>query len=584
VTAFIVHRAPHRPVVCVLDDPRNAEQFAKGISFFTSLFLFRTAGEEVKREILLFPPCLPHPLGLAQASIDAAKERVRTLLKLMEKDHPPVVVTSQEALRERVPPRDALKENVHVIRTGDDLDRDDLARSLHGMGYRRVPVVEAPGECAVRGSLIDFYPLTEDLPFRVDFFGDTIDAIRSFQPDTQRSMSPVESVSIKPASLLVPGAVDPDEVRTRVKERSDTLNLPVRTRLELQDRIERGLPLHEIPVHLPFFYSQTDTLLDYVGQGVLTVAPAPDRIRMAGWEHQQDCQRSIEELSSREKIVPKAEDLFLDTDEMWERLSRTSLLAFTELPERHALSGSVPAMDMDEEPPRGVREGAGEEGLESGTSPTKEIDTTRNGESPLGIQSAEREVRDAEKPSVLRFGFKSLRAASLPELEARPARGLAGVVRLIQDWIHEGQRVFLVCGSEPEKVRLAHLLHEYDLRFVQPEERVSFRQGDAGLTLLRGELSQGFLFPEGRMVFLHEEDIFGKKVRKRRIPEKSLRAGIDLQELHAGNHVVHVDFGIGIFRGLETLDIRGYINDYLLLEYANRDKLYLPVDRSSRIQ
>jgi len=168
--------------------------------------------------------------------------------------------------------------------------------------------------------------------------------------------------------------------------------------------------------------------------------------------------------------------------------------------------------------------------------------------------------------------------------EERAAGGFSRYLERIDDWIRAGSRVFLVCGSEPEKARLARLLNEYDQPFIEPAERIPFRDGVPGLYLLRGALSQGFEFPEQGMIFLHEEDIFGKKVRKPRLAEVPLPERVNLKDLVPGDHVVHIDFGIGRYLGLKTLEIGGLVGDYLHLQYEGDDKLYLPVDRASRIQ
>ena len=562
LAAFLFHETDSRPALCILPDWQKAEQFAEELSFFSSLFLFGEKSAPAKRRILLFPPGLPAPPGLAQASLVAAQDRIRTLLALMEPGRPAVVVTSQDALREKVPPREAFETNMRTVRTGEHLERDTLAGHLQEVGYKRMPVVEAPGEYAVRGSLIDLFPLPQEQPLRIDFFGDTVDAIRPFLPETQRSMDPVESIAIPPAALFIPGAVELQEVRVRVKARSDASNLPPTKHLEMLDRIEAGLSRQEIPALLPFFYPELQTLPDYMDGNVLIMALDPERIRKAGEDHQEECSRSLDRMRAMRKIAPRADELFLDVHALWEKMSGGLLVAFSDLPGYDGLSLE----------PRST-EAAGRR-AESGGTVSETNDTEESGTGN----------RTTDRDAVMRFGFQSLATARLTGLKEKPAKGLAGFARTIRGWIQEGQKVFLVCGSEPEKMRLGHLLSEYDLPFVQPQEKMPFREGPAGLYLLRGELSQGFLFPQGGMVFLHEEDIFGRKVRKHRVPERPLPEAIDLKELKPGDHVVHIDFGIGFYKGLETLNIRGFINDYLLLEYAGKDRLYLPVDRASRIQ
>ena len=525
-------------MLCVASDWKEAERFAEELGFFSSLFRSGDPKEQTRLRILLFPPGLEQPIGPARPSVASMHERIGVLLALLDPDPSTVVVTAIGALRERVPPKEVLRENVLRIQEGQPLDRDGLAGFLHQVGYRRLPVVEAPGEYAVRGSLIDFFPLTGANPFRVDFFGDVIEAIRTFHIETQRTAGNVPSATIPPAGLFISRAIEMEGLRGRVKQRADDLNLPTRRRLELLERVETGLPSYDLPLYLPFFYDRLDSLFDYFGSDHALVLIDPDKFRKVEETLEQECIDSLDKLITKGTILPSPGDLFVSVSTLWGGDDRRTRLSFSDLPIAR---------------PR--------------------IDVERIAEhTPTG------------EPNVVRLWSQGLASYAAPADKAGVPRGLSAFTDLIHKWVEEGQRVFLVCRSESEKARMSHLLVEYELDFVQPDARIPFWGDSPGLYLLTGALSQGFAMPANGLVFLHEEDIFGRKVRKHRLRDVDPLDSLDPHELKPEEYVVHIDFGIGLYRGLETLDIRGHVNDYLLLEYANGDKLYLPVDRASRIQ
>jgi transcription-repair coupling factor (superfamily II helicase) len=537
VASFLARRMGRR-MLCVASSWDEAERFAEELGFFSALFRYGGPEDPCRCRVLLFPPGLPRPVGAARPSVTSMHERLGVLLALLDGNRPTVVVTAVEAVRERVPPKQVLIDHVLRIQEGQPLDRDSLSEFLHQVGYRRVPVVEAPGEYAVRGSLIDFLPLTAEHPFRVDFFGDIIEGIRTFHIGTQRTSGSVPSSTIPPAGLFVERAIRMEGIRMRVKERADALNLPTRRRMELLERIEAGLPSYDLPLYLPFFYDGLHSLFDYTGKDDALLLLDPEKFPTVEETLEKECIESLERLTAKGTILPASEDLFASFPALCDRVAPEVRIALSDLP--------------IDRPRQDGGEGAG---------PTAEARTKL-------------------------FRLRSQRLSSYVEPSAANAlvRGLSAYDRLIRKWVEEGQRVFLVCPSEPEKARMSRLLLEYRMDFVQPDARLPFLSEPPGLYLLAGGLSQGFVMPDSGLIFLHEEDIFGRKVRKHRLRAIDSPDSLEPHELKPEEYVVHIDFGIGLFRGLETLNIRGHVNDYLHLEYASGDKLYLPVDRASRIQ
>ena len=537
-------------VLVLAPDLREARRFFEEVEFFLRTFRFapQPAGEvpAAGSRILLLPGANDWTVGLSASAAESVRERVKGLLALLDSDGPRIIVAPVDAVLEKTPPRSVLAENARLLKPGDPMERDELVAFLSGIGYRRVPVVESQGEMAVRGGLIDFYPLTSDLPYRVDFFGDSIETIRTFQPETQRTLRRVDSARATPSSLFLERAVPREDLRRRLKARADLLGMPAGDRMAVLERLETGIALQETPLLLPFCYPALETLLDYLDPRSLVVVLDPEGTERRFKALREDLESGLGRLARSGRIPPRPEDLYLDLETLWSRLGEFSLAAFSDLPVFPGAPGPAPM--------------AGQGSNEAEAKPVRVV----------RIQCSRLSAQVPGSPSDAARG-------SAP-------RGLSAFSQPIRQWVAEGQRVFLVCGTEPEKLRMSVLLEDHRLEFVQPGERVPFWEAPAGLYLLTGYLSEGFLVPHAAMVFIHEEDIFGRKVRRPRMPERPSFRGVDVRELRPGDFVVHVDFGIGKYIGLETLRIRDYVNDYLHLEYANGDRLYLPVDRASRIQ
>ena len=540
VTALLSQNDP-RPVLCIAGQEGPANQFADEIQFFCSMFSLSTKDTLMEREILILPPALPHPFGIHRPLLGSVQDRLRCLLALLTA-RAPVLVTSLPSLLQKVIPVQAVQRSTLAIRTGQTLEQEYIVGFLLRTGYRRVSLVERPGECAVRGGLVDVYPLTLECPVRIDFLGDSIETVRFFNPDTQRSMQRVTECLIPPAGMVLMEEGSLESARDKIKQRADQLDLPKRRRIELLQRIETGLPLPDQMSILPFFYPDLASIFEYLSTEVLVIA-LNNRILQneleACW---LEIVSSIEETIRKGSIIPAAEDLYLSPEALSTSIKNRTIITFHELPGFDCINPEGPVSD-----PYPAETSCGP-GIQS-----------------ISVQASRVFPHIAGSP------------------EKKP-KGLAPVLRAIREWTEKEQRVFLVCGSDPEQERMGKLLSEYDLPYTRLRERFALEEAPPRLYLIRGRISAGFSFPLVDCIFLHEEDIFGPKVHRPKESDRAFRTAPDIRELRPGDCVVHVDFGIGIYRGLETLDIRGFVNDYLHLEYANSDRLYLPVDRASRIQ
>ena len=492
-----------------------------------------------------------------------AVERLQCLLALSQAAAPVVVIASFSSLLERVVPPELIRRNVYCVKEGDPQDRDGLVALLVRLGYTPAPVVERPGDYAVRGGLIDVYPLTEPQPLRIDFFGDSIETIRTFDPETQRSIQRVPEARIGQA-VMVPAEGEGEgrrSAREKIKERAHQLELPRQRILRLLEKVEGGLPLQEQIPLLPYLCPDLVTVFEHLPPDRVVVAADPTVFGDALDSCSRELEESVRDAAAKGLVIAPAAELFVDPEEIRQAVGRTLSVVF------HEFSGM--SLGAAASSP-----GEGASGGEADRASGK-------------VGQAEGECWPSS-PFLEDLAVSAPRAAdSLRGGPGLQPRGLSSEVEAVRRWVGQGLAVFVVCSTGPECDRMGKLLAEYGLPYHEPRGPVRLEEQipSGGLFLLQGRIGEGFIFPLLRSALLTEEDLFGPKIHRPRERERprSWRPP-DLSDMRPGDYVVHTDFGIGVYRGLETLDIRGYVNDYLHLEYAGGDKLYLPVDRTSRIQ
>jgi transcription-repair coupling factor (superfamily II helicase) len=465
---------------------------------------------------------------------------------------PAVAVIPACALMQKVIPREVLENYVEWISVGDMRERDDLVRKLTEGGYGRVTLVEGKGEFSVRGNIIDLYPPSSPHPFRLEFFGDELESIRSFDTATQRSIQEFAEFMLFPAREVI---LTPDRRETAVRgirRRCNELELPRAVKDKLAEMIATGLGSAVNPLFHALFYDKsgmwTDspspqgglgTLFDYLPPASLLVLDDPLAVSQEQEKIENDLDKFLLKAHERERFHLEKEAAYLTAAEVSQRQLGMKQLHL--------------------------------EGLSLGT--------------------------DGERPS-LRFHLEGdIALGRTAATEAEEAGLLRPLAEKIRGWLDEGERVVFVCGGQECMQRMGQLLARYDLPirketgpFLDSWDSGGRFQGDgdgAGgvLLLLQGRIGGGFHFADMNLVILSEEEIFGKKVLRRLA--RPAREGYFLKsfgELTEGDFVVHTEQGIGRYRGLQKLTAGGIENDFLLIEYQDNDRLYLPVDRIDQIQ
>ncbi|UCG99881.1 MAG: transcription-repair coupling factor [Deltaproteobacteria bacterium] len=431
-----------------------------------------------------------------------------------------VVITSLEALMIRLLPKDMLLTSVDYIAIDEEIDRDDMVRKLLTLGYFRTSLVEERGDFSVRGGVIDLYPPLYDSAIRVEFWGNMVESIRLFNPVNQRSKTDVRELTILPANEIILGP-------SNIKRARSMGRLP--TGLE----IGGSFPGQE--AWLQHFYSHLDTIFNYLPKEALICNAKSDnfadRARSVFERLTEEAGRFQDEALEKGKPYPQTDRLFLGIKELKESLDGYPRINFFDLNVGTGLRKAGLVVD-----------------LEGSLGPGMEYD-----------------YKEITSPRV-----------SLAPLAAR-----------VKTWIEEGNQIILICRTEQQARRLEEILLNYQLTAQGMLPDWSGIKRKKGLYICLGYLSQGFRFPDSALIIITEDEIFGeKKGRERRSKRDKVQAipWTGFSQLQVGDLVVHQDHGIGRYGGLSKMEIDSRVRDFVVIEYANNDRLYIPADRINIIQ
>src|SRR5579862_3613749 len=491
-----------RLYVVIADGARELERLSAELRFFAgaALPLLRLPDWEV----LPYELFSPHP--------DIISERLKTLFELPHTQHGCLIVTA-DTLLQRLPPRHYVQGRAFELRHGDALELEPFRERLVEAGYASVSQVVSPGEFAVRGSLLDVFPMGAAAPLRIDLFDEEIEAIRRFDPETQRSLDALTEVRLLPAREvpLDPQAVKDFRRRFRARFEGDP------TRTVIYRGVSEGLAPAGIEFYQPLFFEETATLFDYLPQDAVIVADAA--LAGALLRDWQDIETRYEERRhDLERPILRPDELFVPPAQL-----EKSLAAFAGV----ALDAFKADLELQGESP-GVR-----------NFPT----------------AAPRELR----------------------LDMRAEQPFAPLDEFLRAF--EG-RVLLAADSAGRREVLHEMLRAHQHRVTLPDGWQAFIAGDARLALTVAPDLQGLTLTAPPIAVIAEAQLFGPRARQERRrkravdPEAILR---DLQDLNPGAPVVHEEYGVGRYAGLMPMDIAGQPGEFLVLEYQDGDRIYVPV-------
>jgi transcription-repair coupling factor (superfamily II helicase) len=459
--------------------------------------------------VLHFPDWETLPYDVFSPHPEIVSQRIATLYQLPNVKRG-VLVVPVATLMQRIAPRPHITGSGLVLAKRQKLDLVAEQRRLEASGYRNVPQVAEPGDFAVRGALLDIFPMGTAEPYRIELFDDEVESIRSFDPETQRSQQQVEKIELLPAREFPLTEEAAKNFRGNLRER---FPIDVR-RCPLYQDMKEGVTPGGIEYYLPLFFQQTATLFDYLADDALFVlgegaGEAADQF----WT--QTAERYDQRAHDIERPVLPPAELYLPPEQLRERLNKRLRVEVVDSGHEHAVT--------------------------SGTQPAPELPLNRKGEEP--------------GTSLRHF------LASYPG------------------------RVLIAADSAGRREALNETLAGAGLKPTSMEGWSAFLAEDAPrFAITIASLEQGFALTKPAITVLTERELYGERVRSERDrkrrrgtardPEAIIR---DLTELTLGAPIVHVDHGVGRYQGLLSMDVGGMDGEFLTIEYAKGDKLYVPV-------
>lgn len=474
--------------------------------------------------VIVFPgwDCLPYDRVSPNADISAA--RMATLAGLVhEMPKRFILLTTLGAATQRVPARAILRDAAWSAQVGARVDEKGLRTFLVRMGFVQSPTVMEPGDYAVRGGIIDIYPPGDMGPVRLDLFGDVLDGARRFDPATQRTTEKLELVELAPVSevILDEAAITRFRQNYRIEFGAAGSDDP------LYEAISAGRKHQGAEHWLALYYDELETLFDYLPKATVSLDDQLTAMRLARWDSVADQYETRKiamthrsKMDSVYKPAP-AEGLYLD-DEAWElAIADRRVLQLVPLPQ-----------------PTGPNVVDADGRIGRNFSPER------------------------QQESISLFG--ALASHIKAKMELGP--------------------VLIASYSEGARERLTGLIEEEGLAEAVPVPNAT-RIGKRGLHLAVWALDHGFEAPltkstdPARLTVISEQDVLGDRLIRR--PKRKRRAEnflSEVQSLTPNDLVVHVDHGIGRYLGMEVISAIGAAHECLVLEYAERSKLYLPVE------
>lgn len=524
-----------RNCCCIVPDEHQVSLLEEDLRLFTSTRILTCPGYEI-------PPYTP--LSPDQRSTAA---RISTLYQLLETGTRFILIVSAETLMRVIVPKDVLAKSAELLMAGEDYAQDDLISRLVHLGYESVSLVQSVGDFSVRGGIVDIYPpsfvhgrnaLLQDGPIRLDFFGDTVESLRAFDPVTQRSQQDLQEAVLLPVTEILfppPASEGLNAVLRKLDESATELHWDPDQTGQLREQIERRHRFPGIEFFLPLFYRDPDlktaSILAYLPSNTQLIAIDPETgDKAAKLVHERVLANFSSALGKMSPALPPTQ--LLATPQLLEE----KMAAFTRLF----------CSDFSDKAPN-----------------TYPLTTTNHHllKQDIGMQ--------------------------------RKQRGLLGPLNdQIRTWQEQGGQIILCCRSQRHARNLQELLqnHQHVVTLLPaPLNPLHLAPANPAraVFLCAQPLHEGFSLVHEKIHLLSESELFGEmrlgSKGGKKAKNKAEGDPVRFSELKDQDVVVHRDHGLGIYHGLLTLEIQGIKNDFMLIEYKGGDKLYLPVDRLNLI-
>ncbi len=496
------------PLMVVTSDIQGEEALAQTLEFYL--------GNHPEIPISIFPDRETLPYDHFSPHQDIISDRLGVLhqLPLMKRG---IIIVPVSTMMHQLSPRHYLESNTLMLDVGQKLNIGQMRARLDSSGYRYVSQVMEHGEFTVRGGLFDLFPMGCKTPFRIDLFDDEIETIRTFDPESQRTLENIDKIRLMPAREF---PLSEDGItHFRQQYRAQFVGNPQES--VIYRDVSQGHAPAGIEYYLPLFFEQTQTLFDYLPDNTLIITTHGVADAAAQFKHESSARYESGRHDLERPLLPPNK-LFIDPQQLTEQLQTRNNIQLN----RNALAHA---------------------------------DNTENS---------------------YNFATTAPPKLSLPPRSPHPLEPLITFLDQFKG------RVLITAETTGRRETLLEMFRDNEIYPRQLNSWAEFIQDDAPLAITVAPLDEGMMLEEsidgtGKLAIISESQLFGEQVMQRRRRKKrgrDIEAVVkNLTELTIGSPVVHEEHGVGRYLGLQTLDTGGHINEYLMLEYAGGDKLYVPV-------
>ncbi len=457
------------------------------------------------------------------------QQRLEFIEKLVE-DKPFTVIVTADAFLDKILPLEKIKENYIEIEEGATIEMEALKSKLSSMGYESVNQIDSPGQYAVRGSILDVYTLTDETPYRIDFWDDEVDIIKTFDVESQRSIENLTKIKIYPASeyLLDKDAIkagalkikkDMEEAVKKFREEflTEEANNLKNTVGEFLTNLDINPYSVSIDSYVNYFCDKSVSLLDYFDNPVFFI-DEPQRVLEQLRAVETEFRESMSHRLTKGYVLSKQTDILWDKNQIIHRINKEKKVLFT------TISQKLKEFSADEF-----------------------VEVSSRSISPYNSKF-EMLVDDLKKYKKQKYS------------------------------------VLLVTSSSTRGRRLADDLREFGISAFYEEDK-SRQVKPSEVMIVRGSLRKGFSYPMIKFVAISDTDIFGQRKKKKRKKHGYTGQTISgFADLNPGDYVVHENHGLGIYKGIEKVEVDHVVKDYIKIEYAGGSNLYVLATQLDMIQ
>lgn len=460
---------------------------------------------------------------------DLRWERLKILSSMLKKKSQ-IVVASIDVLLSTYTPVELFKKYMFSFKVGDTVDIKEFAEKLIECGYERCDIVESKGQFSLRGGILDLYPPIGAYPYRIEWFDEEIDSIRTFNPDSQRSIDKVKTVSVFPAKEIIINSDSIEEAckgiesdfkdmiknftKKKDSDSKERLNAIITRNLE---SLKETWSFETIDSYMPYFYESTATLFDYF----------------------KDCYVIVDEV---QRCNGKLESVYYEFEQNFETfLNRGNIL---------------PRQGELLIPPKSV------------------IEFLEN-KNTITVDAMAKSTKILKPRSISSFS-----QVTIYDYHGQ----LDMLIEDIKEKKKKGYKTVILSGTRTRGERLIDTLKDRDIEAVYKDTIDNIQFGEVVVTF--GNLLKGFEYPSLKICVISDKEVFGQSKRKssRKKKVKGASKIKSFTELKLGDYIVHVNHGVGVYKGIKQLEVQGNKKDFLELSYNNGDTLYVPAEQLDLVQ